>query len=115
MVTAGSTKGDVLLQAVAEVARRAGKVALSHFRSRLSVETKHDGSPVTVADRAAEEAAREWITARFPGDGIHGEEFGIENAQARRRWWAWPSASPASTSGRRARTTWTSPPGACTS
>jgi histidinol phosphatase-like enzyme (inositol monophosphatase family) len=86
MTTAGSTKGDVLLQAVAEVARRAGKVALSHFRSRLAVETKHDGSPVTIADRAAEQAAREWIGARFPEDGIHGEELGLHNAQAARRW-----------------------------
>lgn len=86
MTTAGSTKGDVLLQAVTELARRAGKVALSHFRSRLTVETKHDGSPVTIADRAAEAAAREWIGARFPEDGIHGEELGLHNAQAARRW-----------------------------
>ena len=76
----------MLLQAVTEVARRAGKVALSHFRSRLSVEMKHDGSPVTVADRAAEEAARDWIARRFPDDGFLGEEFGAQNASASRRW-----------------------------
>lgn len=77
---------ETLLQAVAEVARRAGRVALSHYRSRLDVETKRDGSPVTVADRAAEETAREWISARFPDDAILGEEFGASGDETGRRW-----------------------------
>jgi len=34
----------------------------------------------------AERVAREWIAARFPGDGIMGEEFGESGAGARRRW-----------------------------
>jgi histidinol phosphatase-like enzyme (inositol monophosphatase family) len=78
---------SVLLHAVAEVARLAGAVALRHFRSAgLEVEAKADGSPVTVADRSAEAAAREWIEARFPRDGILGEEFGLARPEARRRW-----------------------------
>ena len=77
---------DELLHAAAEVARLAGNVALSHFRSRLDVETKGDGSPVTVADRAAEVAAREWITERFPNDAILGEEFGALGDEKSRRW-----------------------------
>lgn len=75
-----------LLQAAAEVARVAGDVAMQHFRSALAVETKGDGSPVTIADRAAERAAREWIAARFPGDGVLGEELGAERPDAPRRW-----------------------------
>lgn len=75
-----------LLQAAAEVARLAGNVALSHFRSRLDVETKGDGSPVTAADRAAEVAAREWISGRFPNDAILGEEFGAIGDETSRRW-----------------------------
>jgi len=75
-----------LLQAVEEVARLTGRVALEHYRTRLDVETKRDGSPVTVADRAAEEAARAWITARFPNDAILGEEFGADGDQDARRW-----------------------------
>lgn len=75
-----------LLDPVAEVARLAGDVALRHYRSNLTVETKADGSPVTVADRAAETAAREWLRDRFPADGILGEEFGEERAGAARRW-----------------------------
>ena len=75
-----------LLQAVSEVAYVAGKVALSHFRTRLNVETKGDGSPVTIADREAEIAARDWIGRRFPADAILGEEFGSTGDETRRRW-----------------------------
>src|SRR5687767_13931771 len=75
-----------LLQAVAEVARLTGDVALSHYRTRLDVETKRDGSPVTVADRAAEHAARNWIAARFPDDAVLGEEFGAVGDESARRW-----------------------------
>jgi histidinol phosphatase-like enzyme (inositol monophosphatase family) len=82
-----SVSNDTLLQAVSEVARLTGKVALSHFRTRLDVETKQDGSPVTIADRTAEEAAREWIAARFPDDAILGEEFGSVGDQGRERRW----------------------------
>ena len=75
-----------LLQAVAELARLAGEVAMRHYRTSVAVETKGDGSPVTVADRAAETAAREWVHRHFPGDGVLGEEFGVERPDARRRW-----------------------------
>ena len=94
-MTTAETMGDsrtvempgVLMQAAAEVARVAGAVALGHYRSAgLRVEAKGDGSPVTVADRGAETAAREWIERRFPRDGILGEEFGLTRGEARRRW-----------------------------
>jgi histidinol phosphatase-like enzyme (inositol monophosphatase family) len=77
---------SVLMEAAAEVARLAGDVAVRHFRSSLDVETKADGSPVTIADRSAERAAREWLEKRFPGDGILGEELGVTRPDARRRW-----------------------------
>ena len=50
------------------------------------IESKADGSPVTIADREAERAARAWIEQNFPGDGILGEELGITRPDARRRW-----------------------------
>jgi histidinol-phosphatase len=75
-----------LLEAVEEVARRAGAVALEHFRKRIEIEVKSDQSPVTIADRSAEVAAREIIERKFPRDGIVGEEHGIVRADARRRW-----------------------------
>lgn len=77
---------QLLIEQVTELAKLAGDVALSHFRSALAVETKTDGSPVTIADRAAETAAREWVRAHFPDDGVLGEEFGEERPGARRRW-----------------------------
>jgi histidinol-phosphatase len=70
----------------AELARLTGTVALRYYRSRLTVETKADGSPVTEADRAAETAARAWVRGRFPDDGILGEELGEERPGAKRRW-----------------------------
>jgi histidinol-phosphatase len=79
-------EASLLLEAAQELARRTGSVALRHFRSTLTVEAKIDGSPVTVADRSAEEAARQWIMQRFPTDGILGEEYGAHQPTATRRW-----------------------------
>jgi histidinol phosphatase-like enzyme (inositol monophosphatase family) len=79
-------EASLLLEAVQELARRTGSVALRHFRSKLTVEAKTDGSPVTIADRSAEETAREWISRRFPEDGVLGEEYGAHQPAAKRRW-----------------------------
>jgi histidinol phosphatase-like enzyme (inositol monophosphatase family) len=75
-----------LMQAAEDVARKSGDVALGYFRQGIAVDTKGDGTPVTVADRTAEKTAREWIESRFPEDGILGEEFGETRAGAKRRW-----------------------------
>ena len=77
---------SLLLSAVAEVAERAAKTAMQWYGRTIAVETKGDGSPVTIADREAERVAREWIAERFPMDGMHGEEFGPERGTAARRW-----------------------------
>lgn len=77
---------DTRIAPAAELARLTGDIALRHYRSRLVVETKADGSPVTVADRAAEAAARDWVRRFFPEDGVLGEELGEERPGARRRW-----------------------------
>ena len=77
---------ESLLEAVQVVARLAGDVALSHYRTAITVETKGDGSPVTIADRESEQAARDWIAQRFPRDGILGEEFGSREGTSGRRW-----------------------------
>jgi histidinol-phosphatase len=75
-----------LLQAAEDLARHIGGVALRHYRSLLTVETKPDGSPVTIADREAETAARAWLAERFPADGILGEELGELGGTSGRRW-----------------------------
>jgi len=77
---------DDRIAPAAELARLTGTVALRYYRSRLTVETKSDGSPVTKADREAETAARAWVRSRFPDDGVLGEELGEERPGAPRRW-----------------------------
>lgn len=60
---------------------------LQFFRKKnLSVEKKSDLSPVTIADRNAEEILRTKIAKDFPSHGIIGEEFGEENSAAE---WVW--------------------------
>jgi histidinol-phosphatase len=68
------------------VARAAGNVALRHYLRGVTVETKADGTPVSEADRQAEEAARNWLETRCPDDGIIGEELGTVRPEAPRRW-----------------------------
>ena len=77
---------DDLLRATETVARVMGDVAMRHFKTTLQVDTKSDGSPVTIADRDAERAAREWIASHFPDDGILGEEFEAVEGTSGRRW-----------------------------
>jgi myo-inositol-1(or 4)-monophosphatase len=56
------------------------------FRAGYAVELKADQSPVTIADRGAEEIMRKLIMAEFPGHGILGEEFGHHNPDAPYQW-----------------------------
>jgi histidinol-phosphatase len=64
-----------------EIADRADAIALSHFRSsRLRVDAKSDGSPVSEADRDIEAMARDRIASRAPELGVLGEEAGEEKS-----------------------------------
>ena len=56
----------------------AGAVGLRHWRRLDRVETKADGSPVTVADREAEAAALAVIREAFPAHAVLGEEGGAD-------------------------------------
>lgn len=60
------------------LADAAGPIIRAHFRTTLSVESKADESPVTIADRGVEKHLRDLIEARFPDHGIAGEEFGLK-------------------------------------
>jgi histidinol-phosphatase len=80
-----------LLEEAVELARRAGELTLSYFRSSsLDIEEKKDGSPVTLADRQAERLIREQLELRHPGDGIVGEEEGVKQSETGRRWFVDP-------------------------
>jgi histidinol-phosphatase len=68
-----------------ELADRTDPIALRWFRSAtLAVELKADASPVTEADRAIEEAARELLARRHPTLGVLGEELGGPEAGGER-------------------------------
>ncbi|HET7412746.1 MAG TPA: histidinol-phosphatase [Pararhizobium sp.] len=71
-----------------ELADAAARETLPRFRSRLAIANKMAAGfdPVTEADRAAEEAIRSLISARFPDHGILGEEHGKTNAGNRHLW-----------------------------
>ncbi|WP_027238190.1 histidinol-phosphatase [Leisingera caerulea] len=71
---------------MADAARAA---ILPHFRTTsLNTENKLAGGfdPVTVADRAAEQAMRAVLAELRPADGILGEEFGSEPGTSGRTW-----------------------------
>lgn len=64
------------LEVANRIAQSAGKITLKYFQTdRFSVDFKGDGSPLTVADREAEQHLRDEITKAFPEDAIVGEEF----------------------------------------
>jgi inositol-phosphate phosphatase/L-galactose 1-phosphate phosphatase/histidinol-phosphatase len=72
-----------LAQAMADAVR---PIIRRHFRTRIAVDAKDDASPVTIADREAEQAMRDMIATAFPHHGIRGEEFGQHQADAD---WVW--------------------------
>jgi len=73
--------------AAAEAAGRAGQLALRYFEeAQLKVEWKHDDSPVTVADREAEQLLRQLLHQAFPQDGFLGEEYGDTPGTSGFRW-----------------------------
>ncbi len=80
------TAADELVAAAAAAADGAGAVIRPHFRAGLAADLKGDLSPVTRADREAEQAMRAILAARFPEHGILGEEFGLDRPAARLRW-----------------------------
>lgn len=75
-----------LLTVAVELAQAAGNHTLRYYGHLVDYDAKGDGSPVTRADREAEQLIRRHLALRFPDHGILGEEFGETNAGARVRW-----------------------------
>ena len=70
-----------------ELCRESGDFIVPLYRQPgVAVERKSDESPVTIADRGAEELMRTRIAKRFPGHGIIGEEFGDDRPEAEFVW-----------------------------
>ncbi len=64
----------------------AGEILRRYWRTPVSAEVKADLSPVTHADREAEEAMRSVLMANFPDHGILGEEHGRTNESSEYQW-----------------------------
>lgn len=67
---------DQALTVALAAARTAGECIRQHFGQGLAVELKSDATPVTLADREAEDIIRSMLLQAFPGHAIHGEERG---------------------------------------
>jgi len=68
------------------LAEESGKIIKHYWRTEISIEEKTDLSPVTIADKKAEEIMRAMIMKEYPAHGIIGEEFGEYNSDAEYKW-----------------------------
>jgi histidinol-phosphatase len=79
-----TTHHDDLVLAL-RIADAVDALSMARFQALdLQVETKPDLTPVTDADRAAEQAIRNLLAAERPDDAVYGEEFGSSGTGTRR-------------------------------
>ena len=81
---------DAYVTLAQELADAAGEIVRGYFRQSYDIATKPDATPVTEADRAAEQAMRAILEDRQPDHGIFGEEFGTVRADAEYVWYLDP-------------------------
>jgi len=62
------------------------KIIKKFYLTDFTIEQKADHSPVTIADKMAEEKIRELIMKNYPEHGIIGEEFGSYQPNAEYQW-----------------------------
>ena len=82
---------DLFINLCHELCDKSGSIIMEYFRQPIEIINKEDKgpriySPVTEADRRAEEAIRNAIKQTFPEHGIRGEEYGEFNTEARFVW-----------------------------
>jgi histidinol-phosphatase len=71
---------DRALAAAIDAARAAGEIAMKYYTGGFDVTIKPDDTPVTQADREAEQAIVAALGRAFPDWGFLGEEFGATGA-----------------------------------
>jgi histidinol-phosphatase len=76
---------DGALEAAVDAARAAGVIALRYYQGGFAVTLKADQTPVTQADRDAEQAIVAALRRAYPDWGFLGEEFG-EAGGSETRW-----------------------------
>jgi histidinol-phosphatase len=81
------TRHDEDLALAHQLADAADAITLARYQAiDLTVTTKPDNTPVTDADKSAEDAIRSLLQTHRPEDGIVGEEFGSEGSEKERYW-----------------------------
>lgn len=80
---------DITTKAMAaarEAAEAAAEIIRHYWRRGVEIEIKSDATPVTIADREAEQAIRKILQAALPEAAIYGEEFGLEGQRGGLLW-----------------------------
>lgn len=62
------------------------KIVLSYYQKKIKVELKENLSEVSLADKKCEQFLRKKILAKFPHDGIIGEEYSAQNSKGDFTW-----------------------------
>ena len=81
-----ATKLKEFLVTALKAAKAARELILSYYNGEFDIEIKADQTPVTVADRRAEQVIRDTIGSIYPEHGIFGEEYGAENIDTEYLW-----------------------------
>ncbi len=78
---------DGRLETAVSIAIEAGRSTLEYFQTNdFTVERKTDDSPVTVADKHAEQLMRKRLADLYPTDAVLGEEFGEQAGSSAYQW-----------------------------
>ncbi|MGD2127740.1 MAG: inositol monophosphatase family protein [Lysobacterales bacterium] len=77
---------EAFVQSALAAAKAAAEEILRCYRGDFEVEVKPDQTPVTVADRRAEEIIKGMLLSTYPDHGFYGEESGKEQAGADYLW-----------------------------
>ena len=75
-----------LLNVAADAAYTAGRRTLAWYNAGVAIDTKHDNTPVTCADRDGEQMIRQIIGKYFPSHSILGEEHGSVTGDPNYKW-----------------------------
>jgi histidinol-phosphatase len=75
-----------LLEFALDAVWQAGRLTLGYFQAGVTVDRKADNTPVTIADREAEQRLRTLINQYWPEHGIVGEEYGRSTANSQYTW-----------------------------
>lgn len=78
------------IQLAHRLADEASNIISGYFRKSFHIATKTDATPVTAADKEAEEVMRTILEEVQPEHGIFGEEFGSDRSDADYAWYLDP-------------------------